>query len=73
MGLSALAATVVRVAAPLLLSLCTSDGTKPEPILSGLGELERLILWQLALAENWKRDQDVAKESAKGIPAAGHL
>lgn len=72
-GLSALAATVVRVAAPLLLCLCTSDDSKPEPILSELGQLERLILWQLALAENWKRDQDAAKESAKGKPELEHL
>ena len=68
-GLSALAATVVRAAPALLFSLCSSEGDKPEPILGELGQLERHILWQLALAENWKRDQDAAKEAAKG--AAG--
>lgn len=68
-GLSALAATVVRVAPALLFGLCSTEGDKPEPILGELGQLERHILWQLALAENWKRDQDVAKEAAKG--AAG--
>ena len=66
MGLSALAATVVRVAPALLFGLCSTEGDKPEPILGELGQLERHILWQLALAENWKRDQDAAKEAAKG-------
>ena len=65
-GLSALAATVVRVAPSLLLSLCSAEGSTGEPILSQLGQLERHILWQLALAESWKRDQDAAKEAAKG-------
>lgn len=66
-GLSALAATVVRVAPALLFGLCSAEADKPEPILGDLGQLERHILWQLALAENWKRDQEVAKEAAKGM------
>lgn len=72
-GLSALAATVVRVAPALLFGLCSTEGDKPEPILGELGQLERHILWQLALAENWKRDQDAAKEAAKGIAGSDHL
>ena len=72
-GLSALAATVVRVAPALLLSLCSAEGNKPEPILGELGQLERHILWQLALAENWKRGQDAAKEAAKGIVRSNYL
>ncbi|DBB00800.1 TPA: hypothetical protein ACH3X1_000730 [Trebouxia sp. C0004] len=68
-GLAALAATVVRVAPALLLSLCSTEEGKAEPILSQLGKLERRVLWQLAQAENWKRDQDAAKEAAKGGPA----
>lgn len=65
-GLSALAATVVRVAPSLLLSLCSAQGDKPEPILGELGQLERHVLWQLAQAESWKHDQGPAKEAAKG-------
>lgn len=65
-GLAALAATVVRVAPGLLLSLCSTDASKPDPMLGELGKLEQQVLWQLALAENWKRDQDAAKEAAKG-------
>ena len=72
-GLSALAATVVRVAPALLFGLCSAEAEKPEPILGDLGQLERHILWQLALAENWKRDQEVAKEAAKGISGPDHL
>ncbi len=68
-GLAALAATVVRVAPALLLSLCSTEEGKAEPILGQLGKLERRVLWQLALAENWKRDQDAAKEAAKGNTA----
>lgn len=72
-GLSALAATVVRVAPALLFGLCSAEAGKPEPILGDLGQLERHILWQLARAENWKRDQEVAKEAAKGIAGPDHL
>lgn len=72
-GLSALAATVVRVAPALLFGLCSAEADKPEPILGDLGQLERHILWQLALAENWKRDQEVAKEAAKGIAGPDQL
>lgn len=65
-GLAALAATVVRVAPGLLLSLCSTEAGKAEPVLGELGKLERRVLWQLSLAENWKRDQDAAREAAKG-------
>ena len=65
-GLAALAATVVRVAPALLLSLCSTEESIFGSILSQLGRLERRVLWQLAQAENWKRDQDAAKEAAKG-------
>ena len=65
-GLAALTATVVRVAPSLLLNLCSTEAGKAEPILGQLGKLERRVLWQLSLAENWKRDQDAAKEAAKG-------
>lgn len=65
-GLAALAATVVRVAPALLLSLCSTEENIFGSILSQLGRLERRVLWQLAQAENWKRDQDAAKEAAKG-------
>ncbi len=64
-GLAALAATVVRVAPALLLSLCSTESIFGS-VLSQLGRLERRVLWQLAQAENWKRDQDAAKEAAKG-------
>ncbi len=64
-GLAALAATVVRVAPALLLSLCSTESVFGS-VLSQLGRLERRVLWQLAQAENWKRDQDAAKEAAKG-------
>ncbi|KAL0033594.1 hypothetical protein WJX79_006288 [Trebouxia sp. C0005] len=67
-GLAALAATVVRVAPALLLSLCSTEENIFGSILSQLGRLERRVLWQLAQAENWKRDQDAAKEAAKGGP-----
>ena len=63
-GLSALAATVVRVGPALLLSLCSAEAGKTDPVLAELGKLERLVLHQLAVAENWKRDQDAAKEAA---------
>ena len=63
-GLSALAATVVRVGPGLLLSLCSTDGNKTDSVLAELGKLERLILRQLVQAKNWKRDQDAAKEAA---------
>jgi len=72
-GLAALAATVVRVAPGLLLSLCSTEAGKSGPILGDLGKLERRVLWQLALAENWKRDQDAAKEAAKGSSLDHHL
>lgn len=64
-GLAALAATVVRVAPALLLSLCSTESIFGS-VLSQLGRLERRVLWQLAQAENWKRDQDAVKEAAKG-------
>lgn len=71
-GLAALAATVVRVAPGLLLSVCSPapgfsiPGTdQPEPVLFVLGKLEERILLQLAEAETWKRKHDAAT-SAKG-------
>lgn len=60
-GLSALAATVVRVAPSLLLSLCSPRPDKGDPILAELGKLERLVLLQLTAAETWKRKQDVSQ------------
>lgn len=64
-GLAALAATVVRVAPGLLLSLCSPGSDKSDPILAELGKLERHILLQLAVAETWKRSHD----ASKGKPA----
>lgn len=71
-GLAALAATVVRVAPGLLLSVCSpAPGTsgpgtdQSEPVLFVLGKLEERILLQLAEAETWKRKHDAAT-SAKG-------
>lgn len=64
-GLSALAATVVRVAPGLLLSLSSSsEAGKTDPVLAELGKLERLVLQQLAAAESWKHAQDAAKAAA---------
>lgn len=65
-GLAALAATVVRVAPGLLLSLCSPGSDKSDPILAELGKLERHILLQLAVAETWKRNND-ASNAVKGI------
>lgn len=65
-GLAALAATVVRVAPGLLLSLCSPGSDKSDPILAELGKLERHILLQLAVAETWKRNND-ASNAVKGM------
>lgn len=67
-GLAALAATVVRVAPGLLLSLCSPGSDNSDPILAELGKLEERILVQLAEAETWKRNHD-ATTAVKGMIA----
>ena len=66
-GLTSLAATVVRNAPSLLLSLSSlgPDG-KQQPVVVWLGKLERKILEQLSVSEEWKHAHDAARAEGKG-------
>ena len=77
-GLTSLAATVVRNAPSLLLSLSSlgPDG-KQQPVVVWLGKLERRILEQLSVSEEWKHAHDAARAEGKGRgrlhPALVHM
>lgn len=66
-GLTALASAVVRNAPPMLLEVSSGDLS----VIAGLGRLERLVVGQLAAAEDWKAALDARKASeeakAKGV------
>ena len=66
-GLTSLAATVVRNAPSLLLSLSSlgPDG-KQQPVVVWLGKLERKILEQLSVSEEWKHAHDAARAEGRG-------
>lgn len=61
-GLVALASSVVRNASTLLLEVSTGD----IPVMLNLGDLERHVLLQLAVAEEWKLAQAGKQAASTG-------
>ncbi|KAK9830284.1 hypothetical protein WJX72_010812 [[Myrmecia] bisecta] len=56
-GLASLAAAVVRNAQHMLMEVSSGQTA----VIARLGELERMVLWQLAVAEDWKLAHDAQK------------
>ncbi|KAL4856977.1 E3 ubiquitin-protein ligase UPL1 [Chlorella vulgaris] len=64
-GLAALAATVVRNASSVLKDISNGDMS----VILKLGELERMVLWQAAVADEWRLEQAVAKAAEEKAAA----
>ncbi|KAI7840919.1 hypothetical protein COHA_005351 [Chlorella ohadii] len=65
-GLAALASAVVRNASSVLKDI--SDGDMS--VILRLGELERCVLWQAAVADEWKLEHDAKKAAEEKAAAA---
>ncbi|KAI3425184.1 hypothetical protein D9Q98_008953 [Chlorella vulgaris] len=64
-GLAALAATVVRNASSVLKDISNGDMS----VILKLGELERMVLWQAAVADEWRLEHAAAKAAEEKAAA----